>query len=385
MPNHKIITLLLLFASAFTLVACDEEKKDAKASATADSTNQGPVLNLKDLESMGVKFQPLKKETLQPELFVPGKVTLPPNNQARVTANIGGLIEKVMVYEGQFVNKGQPIAILSSLELIELQQAFLNAKNEIAFLEKEFDRQRILKEKNYGALAEYQQVESRYRNAVLTSHSLSEKLKVLGLNSAELNLDGTDILPRIAVRSPIAGYVFKLPPILGLKVTPEQILADIISLDPLYAELNVFEKDLELVRENQEVDINFLNKSIAPVRGKISHISKGIDPTTRAVKVYVTFSPPKGISVLPEMALKVEIEGKADKSFTFTAPEDAIIEEGELKYVLVSEDQGKHWKKVKILIGESDGERVQIFPAKAVKEGDLIAIANTHILSAAIR
>lgn len=375
------ISVLYLFISILLLfTACNQNTLTNQENAF-----EKPKLELstRQLNEMDISVIHLKKEPISPIINATGKVRLLPNSKALVSANIGGKVVNILVVEGENVKKGQALFTISSIELIELQQSYLIAKNQEEFLRQEFERQSELRKNNIGSLADYQKIQAEYRGAVNTIESLSEKLKLMGISLAELNKEKSNVINSFTVTSPIDGSVFKLGATLGQRVEASTELAEIINLSKFQADIDVFEKDIDEIFEGQEVEIRFMNQSISSVKGKVFHILKSIDPESRSIPVYVNFYPPKEGIILPEMAVKVKIKGSADAELKYTVPQSALIQEGEIFYVYAaskSSDSSYQFQKIKVMIGDADHTKAQINFTNPLDEHISIVEKNAHLI-----
>lgn len=71
-----------------------------------------------------------------------GRLEVPPQNEATVTAIIGANVSSIEVIEGDKVSKGQVLAYISHPDLINLQTAYINSWSQLQYLELEYQRQK---------------------------------------------------------------------------------------------------------------------------------------------------------------------------------------------------------------------------------------------------
>lgn len=375
--------ILYILSISAILSNCDSKKTEVKTTDTASLTEKTLFLSDSQVNNMQLNIQKIKYAQINPEIQASGKVSLLPNSEALVSAYLPGRIIKIFVLEGQYVSKGSPIVELTGMEIIELQQSFYAARNEANFLKLEFERQKDLRSKNIGAVAEFQAIESKFLISQNQMESFGEKLKVLGIYPPEGDsLKKADVKKSIIVTSPIEGYIFSLPALLGKKVDESDELATIINTSMLYAEIMVFEKDIDLVKSGLVVDIDFVNQSLPNIKGIIQSVSKSIDPDTRAVKVYVKFEQGRETNVLPEMAVKTKIICEKEAYKSIIVPESAIVKEGEFEYVFTAtpSNNGYDVKKIKINTLNSDANFVSVSGLDSTQQ-TLIVTENTYLVN----
>ncbi len=354
------IAIIVLFLSACS----KEEKAGGNLSKTIDflelSENQLATLNIKFIK-------PERKQIVQ-NVYLNGKVKSLPNLSATVSSNIEGKVDKIFVVEGSIVKKGAPLMTLTSMRLIELQNDYLAAKSEADFATIELERQRELVKNRVGALVELQTAEAKYKAAISREKSISAKLELLGINIANLqDPQNAKISNSVTITSPIDGYVIKLPISIGVLASEQTVLAELVNINELHAEIYVYDKEINLIKEGQSVEIDFVNSSFKSVTGKVQSISRSIDPETKAIEVHVTFNPPQGALVLPGMSVRAIVLSKDDDVEAHTVPLSAVLQEEDNYYVFGTESQigsGKlQIKKYKVNLGDKDENFTEIiFP-----------------------
>lgn len=379
MSKKQSIFVLTIFITI--LLSCTEQdKKEIKASET-DTRFPSVNLTKEQVKLMDIKLQSLEEKLIFPTLITNGFIKPKPNYEASVTARIEGMIDKIYVLEGSQVKKGDPLFLVSSPTLIQLQQDFMNASINKNLFQLEYDRQTELQKNNVGSKMDFQQAENKYFSAVASYKSLEQTLKIQGLNADDFKNPLTSkVSSAKIITAPIDGYVFKLNTKVGMNTEPATILAEIINLSELHADIFCYEKDLAIVSENQDVEIQFINKSIPSVIGKIYKISRTIDKDTRSAIMHTVFKSPKGYLVMPEMAISAKIKANNSGVVSKTVPLTAIFEQTEqnfIYYTNISDTTGIYkFRKAKVTTGNNDGKSVEIKFEESIPHRILIAISN---------
>ena len=87
-----------------------------------------------------------------------GIIMMPPKSHSIVTLTMGGALESLPVFTGDYVKKGQIIATLRNPDFIQLQQEYLTASAQVEYLEKEYPNTIMrleVEEENTRAIAVY--------------------------------------------------------------------------------------------------------------------------------------------------------------------------------------------------------------------------------------
>ncbi|MBU1820730.1 MAG: efflux RND transporter periplasmic adaptor subunit, partial [Bacteroidetes bacterium] len=227
------LLLSLLFFSCQT-------GEQATEATQPDSTPANEItLTDSQYKAIGVQLGSVQNETVSTEVKVNGKVDLPPENRATVSLPIGGKIRYVNALPGQRVRRGELLATLESFEFIQLQQDYLQNISQLAFLEKELERQKMLSAENVGARKNYEQAQANYAATRALVQSLEARLKILGLSSESLQKNGISTTARIV--APVSGYITVANINLGKEVAPGEVLLEVIDKSHMHVELTVFE------------------------------------------------------------------------------------------------------------------------------------------------
>lgn len=343
-----------------SLLSCGEKKT---ASIAPDENTTVVSIADSSLALMDVQLTSPEIKQVESNIYLAGKVMAMPNFRASVSTDISGKVDNIMVREGTYVKKGMPLMSLRSMEVIELQNQFFEARAQRDFLQLEFKRQEELIKNNIGALVDFQTTESKLRAAESKVNALQAKLMLLGYSKEFIN--NPEVASNVMILAPIDGYVFKLPVQIGMLAATDVTLAEIVNNRELMADVFVYDKDLDNITEGQPVEIDFITHSYPSVIGSVAHISRAIDPQTKAVTVHVKFTAPPDKLVLPDMSVRCVIVKKESLTPKLTVPLAAILTEEDHHFVYLSftnENKNKEtmMHKYRVSLGNQNEKQVQI-------------------------
>ena len=286
-----------------------------------------------------------------------------PNFRASVSTDIPGKIEHIFVREGSYVTKGTPLMTLRSMDVIELQNLYFEAKAHMDFLALEYKRQDELIKNNIGALVDFQTTDAKYKASISKVNALMAKLQLLGFTKEFIN--STEVASNVTINSPINGYIFKLPVQVGMLATTDIAMAEIVDNSELMADVYVYDKDLDNISEGQQVEIDFITHSYPSVTGTVAHISRALDPQTKAVTVHVKFSAPTEKMILPEMSIRCVVVKRESLVPQLTVAHAAILTEEDHAFVYLVFDEEKKGvtnilHKYRVTVGNQNEKEVQI-------------------------
>ncbi|AZA57559.1 efflux RND transporter periplasmic adaptor subunit [Chryseobacterium shandongense] len=286
--NNKLVILSL---AAVSLVAC---KKEAPKQ---DGPKPYPVINVEAKNIVGYQTFPA---TIQ------GRV----NNDVR--AKIQGYITQVLVDEGQYVTKGQPLFRLETNILNENAAAskagigaaesnIAAAQAAVSAANVEVNKLKPLVQKNIISNVQLQTAQANLAQAQaqLKQAQAAKSQAVANYKGIEANIEYS------IIRAPISGVIGKLPLKVGSLVGPsdQAPLTTISDTSGIFAYFSMNEKEYfdflekspgatmpEKIKNLPMVELQLANGSIYPEKGRIEAITGQIDPTTGTIQFRVAFT-----------------------------------------------------------------------------------------------
>lgn len=207
------------------------------------------------------------------------------------------------------------------------------------------------------AKAALEVAQSRIR---LSSSAYQARLQQLGIAANEKGL--------VTVVAPIAGIVADREITPGESVnSAEKPLMSILNDSSVFATANIYEKDLNLVKNGQELTVKIASLPNRTFRGKISFIGSIVEGETRAVPVKALLDNSEGI-LKPGMFAELEILTDKTATNILAIPVSAVVEANGKQLVYVK--NGDAFQAMEVALGQSSGDLVEI--KSGLFEGDLI-------------
>jgi len=296
------------------------------------------------------------------------------------------------------VRKGQKLADLESADIDQAESDYLkaladaeNARRtaaaEIKLAQETYDRTKLLYEKTILPGKNLQSAEHDLEVAKAAGESsiagtkaalnaTRRKLLVLGMSNTAINALNTksDLSSVFSLNSPIEGIVIERNATLGASVDTSATLFKIIDISRVWIDANVFEKDLERVRNGQEVRLTVPAFPEAKFSGRVIFVSSVVEPDSRTVKVRTEVTN-IGDRLKPDMFANVEIVTDLNRS-AISIPQSAVLDEGGKSVVFVAD--GNSYKKKIVTAGIKGNDRVEILDG--LSAGDKVVIKGNYLL-----
>ncbi len=354
----KIITNLWYLKSTFSktilglsilflITSCGSKKTTEEATDSTVAESSIANLTEKQVQSIGITTGTLEQKSFSTILKVTGKVDVPPQNLISVSVPLGGYLKNSHLIPGMFVRKGESIAIIEDQQYIQLQQDFLTTQSKISFLENEYQRQKELNQSKASSDKVFQQAEMDLKLQRILVKSLSEKLKLAGINPEKLNEN--IISKSINIYSPINGYVSKVNVNIGKYISPTDVMFELVNTSDIHLALKVFEKDLDKLSIGQKVTAYTNTYPDKKYPCEILLIGKSLNDE-RNTDVHCHFEV-YDKALIPGTYMNAEIAITNAKSYVL--PEDAIVR-FENKYYIFVKKTATQFEMVEVQIGNTE-------------------------------
>ena len=213
-----------------------------------------------------------------------GVMVVSPSKRVTISLTMGGKVHALNIMPGSAVHQGQVVAMIDNPEYIQLQQTYLDAAAQLEYLEKEYQRQRILGEQDAASQKRVQQAKADYLSMKSRVEASASHLKTLGVNAQSLHSGG--IKSYLPVVAPVSGFVTSMNANRGKYLEVGEPICDIIDKSRILLQLTVYEKDLKLMKIGGKVDFRVNGMGKETFSARIVAIDQAVDAKDYSVKVY---------------------------------------------------------------------------------------------------
>ena len=292
--------------------------------------------------------------------YMEAQANLKTRKNVLILPEFQGTLEKIFVYEGQYVKKGKLLAEINDSGLKEqLDQLTIQAN----FAKENFERTERLWNNNIGSEIQFLKSKTDFES----SQKMVEQMK--------------DRLAKTKVYAPFDGEVDEIISNQGSNLIPgvSQILR-LVNLDKIYAEASVSEKYISFIEEGTEaiVQIPLLGKEI---KSQIIQTGNFINPSNRTFRVEVPVENiDKKIKQNLDAKIKINIYSK-DKAVVI--PLRIVREDASGKnFVYVMNQDVKEGvyitSKTFISLGNKNNTDVEV--TQGLKIGDMLVLEGASIV-----
>jgi len=322
-------------------------------SETGDGTSatQATIhLSPEQRQMIGVTYGTVEQTSLKKTIRAVGRIDFDERRLADVNFKIGGWVQDLFVdYTGKPVRKGEPLLTLYSPDLVTSQEEYLLALH---------TRDQLARSTLPEAINGSQGLVEAARRRLLLWDLTPQQLKALEERGTPQTY--------LTLHAPLSGTVVEKEVVKGMRIEPGMRLYRIADLSSVWLYADIYEYEVPLVHEGQDVTISLSYYPGETFSGKITYVYPYLDTQTRTNKVRLEFANPQG-KLKPGMYANSEI--LIDLGTVLTVPESAVLQSGRRQLVFVDQGQGvfaprevklgvKADARFAVLEGLTAGERV---------------------------
>jgi Cu(I)/Ag(I) efflux system membrane fusion protein len=172
----------------------------------------------------------------------------------------------------------------------------------------------------------------------------------------------------LVLRSPLSGVVTVKNVVEGSRLTPADIPFEITDLGRIWAQADVYERELGAVQVGQGATLTLPAFPGKVFSGRVAFVDPILDPKTRTAKVRVEFSNLHG-DLKPESFGEIVLKGTSHKGILL--PLDAVLDSGTQKVVFVALGAGR-FEPREVTTGATVGEQVEVLSGVKPGEGVIV-------------
>jgi membrane fusion protein, heavy metal efflux system len=367
MRSHAIVSVFtdnlktfFLFFSLFQSCSTPikQEEKIEQKKETADVV----TLTKEQLKNANLTIGDFDQTTLSEDVKANGMVDVPPMNMASVSVPINGFVKSTKALPGAFVRKGEVLAVINSMDYVQMQQDYLQTLSKLKFSEQELDRQTILSQEDVGAKKKLQQAESEVSFAKAQIKGTEIKLQIIG-NQIN-NLKNGQIISTVNVVSPIDGFIKTTNLAIGKSVITSDVLFEITGNAHKHLELKIFEKDIAKINVGQKIILENPKFSNLNVTATVFLVGKNVESETKTINIHAHIDSEKAedkLTVGQYVNTRILTGNREAK----TLPETSILRRGDGGIIFVQIKENT-FQQIPVKLGISERGNVEVFVEKEI-------------------
>ncbi|MDR1545085.1 MAG: efflux RND transporter periplasmic adaptor subunit [Prevotellaceae bacterium] len=388
--NIKQITrTFFIFSLILFFNACNNgnEKNHSENQETEhlEHENESTVsLTKEQMQSVGITLNSLEMKELTATISANGVLRVPNGNKANVTSFYGGAVRSINVQVGDFVKKGQIIAAIANPQFIQLQEEYLTVSSKLVFAEQELQRQQQLAENEAGTKKNLQSAAAELNALKTRKASLFQQIQLMGINPNTVS--NANLKADLSLVSPISGTVSNVFAQIGSYVDVSAPVAEVVDNGSLHLDLNVFEKDLPLLKVGQTIHFTITNNPTQEYDAQIFSIGAAFENDSKTIPVHAKVETKRAASMLID---GMNITGIVSLSNAVTPAvlSEAVVSAEGKSYIFVQVEANNNsplftFEKIEVFTGVSNIGYTAITPVKELPADAKIAVKGAFFINA---
>lgn len=420
----------VLLATPASVLAHGGGGEDFQGGSEASQASGSIQVDAATAKRIGIKVEPVTRQRLAIGIKTTGQIDTLPNQKVEVTAPLTSTVVQLLVQPGDAVKKGQPVAVISSPELVQLrvesqqkkaegtadlQQAQANlslarqnyekysqiaaaeiaqAKSQVAFAQEKYERDKqlaaagalprrnALESQTQLAQAQAGLIKSASRRDVIEAEAqLKRAQSVVEVAKSRIGLSNATYqtrLQQLGTSANAKGLVTITAPLSGTvadrEVTLGQSLQDaggrlmtIVNDARVFATANIYEKDIDKVQAGQRVSVKVASLPNRTFIGRITRIGSLVQGETRVVPVQAELDN-SNRQLKPGMFAELQVLTDQTPKAIVAIPSSAVVEANGKQLVYVQ--NGNAFQPVEVTLGQTSGNMVEV--KSGLFDGDLL-------------
>ncbi len=303
-----------------------------------------------DMESLvGIRTETARRIEISNDIECTARIAFDSDRVADVRAVVPGVIRRVNVELGAYVEKGTRLFELESTRVGEVQGELQAAKVRARTAFVNLERKRELEASTVASAREVEVAAQELAAAQTEVRAAEATLRIAG--AARSKPSG-----RYALVAPIAGSIIRRPAVVGLLANQSESLATVADTTVMWALCDVPEVDASALALEQRMIVTIDNDD-GSIEGTITWIAAEVDRRTRTVTARAAVANSDGRLRANQFARARIRTGNANAGVT--VPRAAVQRVGEREVVFVRTAKGVYAPRVVDRHGDGDSVSVE--------------------------
>jgi cobalt-zinc-cadmium efflux system membrane fusion protein len=350
MNIKKSITFIFILLPCMFFVACSGDKVQKK---------EDGKIQLSDTLLKTMNIGVTKITQVKSELKLTGKVVANQNNVLEVFPLVGGTVKELSVELGDYVQKGQVLAVFRSGEVADYEKQLTSAQSNLQVAKKNLQVTQDLFDAKLVTEKEMITAKGDLKNAESDLNKINEIFKIYGIGKES----------EYVVKAPISGFIVEknINRDMQLRADNGDNIFTISQLDDVWVLANVYETDINRIKQNDTVFVSIIAYPEKIFKATIDKVYDVLDPVTRVMKIRIKLANP-GYLLKPEMYANVTVNYSEPIQMA-TISSSALVFDNSTNYVLVYKND-KDIRIQKVDVFKTIANKAYI--RSGLKEGDKV-------------
>lgn len=355
----KYIIIFSICLSCLYWTSCSKKEN------SADKVKSTFVVS--DTMMKRIKLDTVKKEIVKSRLLLTGKIFPDENKVIDVFPLVGGNVKDVFVELGDFVHKGDVLAVIKSGEIADYERQLIDAQSDLLVAQKQLSVTQDLFEGKLTSEKDLVSAKKEVEKAQASLNRINEIFKIYNIGKES----------DYVIKAPISGFVVDKNINRDMQIRSDKTdhVFTISQLDELWVIADVYESDISKIQLGYNAEVNTISYPDKTFIGKIDKIYNVLDPATKTMKIRIKINNSE-LLLKPEMHATIVLSYNENYSLE-SVPSKAVIFDKNRNYVMVFKDKYNiDTREVEVRKSLGDVS----YMAKGLKEGEIVISQNQLLI-----
>lgn len=312
----KYSTAFIIGSMMLTLFSCQNKE-------TNDDTRAPYVVP--DSLMNTLKIDTVRVSGITDAIKFNGQVNFNTDKVVNIFPLISGNVQGITVAPGDFVKAGQVLGVVKSAEVANYNSALVSAETNVQLTARQLAQQKDMYNSGLASQVDITNAQVAYQQAVASEIAAK---KVLSINGNNKNGE-------YLIKAPIDGFIVQMNVSNGMAIRTDNNggLFTISDLKNVWVEANVYEGNIEKVRQGDTVQVTTIAYPDKVFKGKVDKLMSVLDPSSKTMKMRIVLQN-DGYLLKPQMFATITLNDHENKQ-ALSVSAKALIFDNSQYYVVV--------------------------------------------------
>lgn len=312
---YSVFLISFVFAQIFVVSSCGKKQQ---------ATEERQAYVMPDSLFKTLVIDTVKQCQLVNAITLTGQVDFNQDNVVNIYPLISGNVQGITAALGDYVQKGQTLAVIRSTEVAGFSNDFINAETNLSVAEKNLAKTKDMYHSGLASMPDSLAAEAAYQQAKGELNRIREVLKISGANN------GSGV-----VKAPISGFIVQknVTNNTSIRTDNGSSMFTISDLHNVWVWANVYESNINNIHVGDAVDITTVSYPGRVFKGKVDKVMNMLDSATKVMRVRIVLDNP-GYALKPQMFVTITATNPENKD-ALCISSHALIYDHSQYYVLV--------------------------------------------------
>lgn len=344
------------------------------------------IFTAEQLTEFSIKLTQAGSGVINSTLTLMGEVIVEPERLYHVVPRVSGVVLQAFKQLGDRVKEGDLLATLSSRDLADAKVQFIAADSLLKLSNKNMQREHQLYKGNVSSKRKYLAAKQEQAEMLVKRNAAKQRLLALGLTKNSIHSvlqDADKDLTLYLLRAPADGIIIEKHAVQGEVLETNTRSFTLADLSRVWVNLTVYQKDLPLIHQGQQVQISTrfgMSSQEISSSSSIGWLSPTLEEKTRSATARVVIDNPDG-NWRPGLFVSAQV-AIAKNQVDIVAPLTALQTIDGQTIIFVEHEPGE-FEAQPVVLGRRDFKQVEIL--QGLKPGQTYVSHNAFALKAQLQ